>query len=50
MTAVPTNQSEVTVIQSHDNQPRQGDERSQVDDNNGMCVHKCFLRCVLMEL
>ena len=35
---VPTSQSEVTVTQSHDNQPRQDDQRSQVDDDNGMCV------------
>ena len=38
---VPTSQSEVTDTQSHDNQPRQDDERSQVEINNGMCVHKC---------
>ena len=34
--AVPTSQSEVTVMHSHDSQPRQDDEIS-----NGMCVHKC---------
>ena len=38
---VPTSQSEVIVMQSHNNQPRQDDERSPVDDNCGMCVHKC---------
>ena len=38
---VPTRQSEVTVMQSHDNQPSQDDERSQVDDNNGMYIYKC---------
>ena len=38
---VPTSQSEVTVTQSHDNQPRQDDERSQGEINNGMLVHKC---------
>ena len=41
ITTVPTSQSKVAVMQSHDNQPRQDDERSQVEINNGMCVHKC---------
>ena len=27
-------------MQSHDNQPRQDDERSQVEINKGMCIHK----------
>ena len=38
---VPTSQSEVAVMQSHDNQPRQDDERSLAEMNNGMYVHKC---------
>ena len=37
---VPTSQSEVTVMQSHDDQPRQGDERSQVGISNGMYASK----------
>ena len=45
---VPTSQSEVTVMQSHDNQPRQDDERSQVDDNNGtyVCTQVLLELCV----
>ena len=51
---VPTRQSEVTDTQSHDNQPRQDDERSPVDDNNGMCVHYivravCSCNCDLIQ-
>ena len=38
---VPTSQSETTDMQSHDNQPRQDDERSQMEINNGICVRKC---------
>ena len=41
ITVVDTSQSEVTDTQSHNNQPRQDDEKSQVDDNNGMCVRNC---------
>ena len=36
MAAVPTSQSEVTVMQSDDNQPRQDDESSQVERANGL--------------
>ena len=42
---VQTSQSKATDTQSHDNQPGQDDERSQVDDNNGMftgIVTKCI--------
>ena len=37
---VPTSQSEVTVIQSDDNQPRQGhdDESSPVEHTNGLYI------------
>ena len=40
MAVVPTSQSEVTVMQSDDNQPRQDDESSQVECANGLylCV------------
>ena len=38
---VPTSQSEVTVKQSHDNQPRQDDEGHQVEHTNGL--HLCGL-------
>ena len=38
MIIVPTSQSEVAVMQSHDNQPRQDDERSQVEVNNGIRI------------
>ena len=48
--AVPTSQSEVTVMRSHDNQPKQDDERSQVEINNGMCVHMCCYSCVTLCL
>ena len=41
----PTSQSGVTVMQSHDNQPRQDDERSQVEINNGMCIQKYTWNC-----
>jgi len=33
---VPASQSEVKAMPSHDNQPRHDDERSQVEDSNGM--------------
>ena len=33
---VPTSQSEVTVIQSDDNQSRKDDESSQVKHTNGL--------------
>ena len=36
---VPTSQSEVTVMRSDDNQPRQDDESSQVEHTNG--VYMC---------
>ena len=36
---VPTSQSEVTVTQSHDNQPRQVDKGGQVEHTNGL--HLC---------
>ena len=32
---VPTSQSEVTVMQSYDNQPRQDDESDQVTNTEG---------------
>ena len=35
---VPTSQSEVTVAQSDDNQPRQDDESSQMEHTNGLYV------------
>ena len=35
---VPTSQSEVAVMQSHDYQPRQDDEKSPVEISNGMCI------------
>ena len=40
LAAVPTSQSEVTVMQSYDNRPRQDDESSQVEHTNGLylCV------------
>ena len=40
MAAVPTSQSEVTVMQSDNNQPRLDDESSQVERANGLylCV------------
>ena len=38
---VPTSQSEVTVVQSDDNHPRQDDESDQVTNTEGlyMCGH-----------
>ena len=33
---VPTSQSEITVMQSDDNQSRQDDESSQVEHTNGL--------------
>ena len=46
--AVPISQSEVTVMQSHDSQSRQDNERSQVDDNNGMFkgIYTIEMKCV----
>ena len=41
LSVVPTSQSEVTVIQSDDNQPRQHDESSQVEHRNGF-LHVCY--------
>ena len=35
---VLTSQLEGKPMPSHDNQPRQDDERNQVDDNNGMLM------------
>ena len=35
---VPTSQSEVTVMQSDDNQPRQDDESSLVEHTNGSYI------------
>ena len=45
---VPTSQSEVTDTQSHDNQPRQDDERSRVEINNGsyMCKRVLLELCI----
>ena len=45
--AVPTSQSEVTVMQSDDNQPRQDDESSQVEHTNGLYINTCveYLLC-----
>ena len=42
---VPTSQSEITVMQSDDNQPRQDDESSQVEHTNGSYV--CGILCVV---
>ena len=43
---VPTSQSEVTVIQSDDNQPRQDDESSPVENTKGL--YMCgILRCIV---
>ena len=36
LSVVPTSQSEVTVVQSDDNQPRQHDKSSQVEHTNGL--------------
>ena len=47
---VPTSQSEVTVMQSDDNQPRQDDERSQVEHTNGLYISACveyLLLCMI---
>ena len=41
---VPASQSEVKAMPSHDNQPRHDDERSQVDDNNGMFTGVLLLK------
>ena len=40
---VPTSPSEVTVMQSDDNQPRQDDESSQVEHTNGLYISTCVL-------
>ena len=46
---VPTSQSEVTVTQSDDNQPRQDDESSQVEHTNGLYTYVCgILLCIRM--
>ena len=42
---VPTSQSEVTVMQSDDNQPRQDDESSEEEHTNGLYV--CGILCVV---
>ena len=41
---VPTSQSEEKALLSHDNQPRRDDEKSQVDDNNGMFTGVLLLK------
>ena len=48
---VPTSQSEVTVMQSHDNQPRQDDESSQVEHTNGTSIATCveFYYCICID-
>ena len=43
--AVPTSQSEITVMQSDDNQPRQDDKTSQVTNNEGL--YMCGILCVV---
>ena len=40
---VPTSQAEVTVMQSHDNQPRQDDKSSQVEHTNGLYMCGIFV-------
>ena len=42
---VPTSQSEVTVMQSDDNQPRQDDASSQRKHANGL--YECGILCVV---
>ena len=37
-TVPTTSQSEVTAMQSDDNQPRQDGESSQVEHTNGVCI------------
>ena len=37
-------------MRSHNNQPRQDDERSQEEINNGMCVHKYCKSFMFIEL
>ena len=49
MCTVPTNQSVVTVTQSDDNQSRQDDERSQVENNNGLYMCE-YVYCGYMEM
>ena len=41
---VPASQLEVKAMPSNDNQPRQDDERSQVDDYNGMFTGVLLLK------
>ena len=38
---VPTSQSEVTVVQSDGNQPREDDESSQVECTNSLYICTC---------
>ena len=40
LSVVPTSQSEVTVMQSDDNQPKQDDESSQVEHTNGLYMYR----------
>ena len=45
---VPTRQSEVTVMQSDDNQPRHDDESNQVEHTNGLYISSYMCAFVLL--
>ena len=45
---VPTSQSEVTIMQSHGDQPRQDDESGQVEHTEGLLyVCEILLLCMV---